>query len=81
MMSQLLACPAAHAASSALAMPLNRPFDAARQTNDSGGWNWVQVTHCTTALVPVLTRILVQIMLWRLNGTWRRHAQGLLIAC
>jgi L-ascorbate oxidase len=22
-------------------MPLNRPFDAARQTNDSGGWQWV----------------------------------------
>ena len=22
-------------------MPLNRPFDAARQTKDSGGWSWV----------------------------------------
>lgn len=25
----------------ALSMPLNRPFDAARQTADSGGWAWV----------------------------------------
>ncbi|KAL4433040.1 hypothetical protein ABPG77_006467 [Micractinium sp. CCAP 211/92] len=30
-----------HTTSAALAMPLNRPFDSARQTNDTGGFVWV----------------------------------------
>ncbi|KAL4428183.1 hypothetical protein ABPG75_002272 [Micractinium tetrahymenae] len=30
-----------HTSSAALAMPLNRPFDSARQTNDTGGFAWV----------------------------------------
>lgn len=34
-----------HTEGSALAMPLNRPFDAARQTKDSGGWSWVSNTQ------------------------------------
>ncbi|CAL8462933.1 g2467 [Coccomyxa elongata] len=32
-----------HTSATALTFPLNRPFDAKKQTNDSGGWDWVAV--------------------------------------
>ncbi|KAK9907756.1 hypothetical protein WJX75_009340 [Coccomyxa subellipsoidea] len=37
-----------HTSATALTFPLNRPFDAKKQTNETGGWDWVAVPQSIT---------------------------------
>lgn len=41
------------AAGSVAGMPLNRPFDSARQTNKTGGWHWVNNPQVRCAVLCV----------------------------